>query len=224
MASAGRILIMPKGAYNANTTYEMLDMVSYNGTTWLAKKTVKGVEPSGANVEYWHNFVDFNKNEYANKRVASGENNTVDPNTTTLARVRTKHANCPTADAEYVVDTIFVDGGEEIHEKHQYARGTGDTLYTRCKGYNGAWAPWVRVMKGGTLFLKFNPGGKDYIDFSFEREGDGYVTVFANAAQQDSVFVTGVSLYDYVGNAVMGRIKLSQAVSSDLYVSIGYLY
>jgi len=59
MASAGRILIMPKGAYDPNATYEMLDMVSHNGTTWLAKKTVSGVEPSSANGEYWHSMIDF---------------------------------------------------------------------------------------------------------------------------------------------------------------------
>lgn len=59
MASAGRILIMPKGAYDASETYEMLDMVSHNGKSWLAKKTVKGIEPSNANSEFWHNMVDI---------------------------------------------------------------------------------------------------------------------------------------------------------------------
>ena len=57
MASAGRILIMPKGTYNASTTYEMLDMVNYNGASWLAKKTVTGIEPSEANSEHWHNLI-----------------------------------------------------------------------------------------------------------------------------------------------------------------------
>lgn len=56
MASAGRILIMPKGAYNPNATYEMLDMVSHNGTTWLAKKTVSGIAPSDGSNEFWHNM------------------------------------------------------------------------------------------------------------------------------------------------------------------------
>ena len=59
MTSAGRILIMPKGNYNAETEYEMLDLVSYNGTSWLAKKTTKGIEPSDANAEHWHNMLDF---------------------------------------------------------------------------------------------------------------------------------------------------------------------
>lgn len=60
MASAGRILIMPKGNYDSSATYEMLDMVHYNGTSWLAKKTAKDIEPSAANSEHWHNMVDLN--------------------------------------------------------------------------------------------------------------------------------------------------------------------
>ncbi len=61
MASAGRILIMPKGNYDSSATYEMLDMVHYNGTSWLAKKTVSNIEPSAANNEYWHNLVDISR-------------------------------------------------------------------------------------------------------------------------------------------------------------------
>lgn len=59
MASAGRILIMPKGDYNSGTTYEMLDLVNHNGKSWLAKKTSVGIEPSDANSEYWQNMFDI---------------------------------------------------------------------------------------------------------------------------------------------------------------------
>ena len=54
MASAGKILIMPKGDYNSSTTYEMLDLVNHNGLPWLAKKTVVGVAPSESASDYWH--------------------------------------------------------------------------------------------------------------------------------------------------------------------------
>ena len=59
MASAGRILIMPKGAYNASVTYEMLDMVFHNETSWLAKKKTVGIEPSETNDEYWHKVISI---------------------------------------------------------------------------------------------------------------------------------------------------------------------
>ena len=59
MAVAGRILIMPKGAYNSGTTYEMLDLVSHNGTSWIAKKTVVGIEPSAEHSEYWQHMFNL---------------------------------------------------------------------------------------------------------------------------------------------------------------------
>lgn len=56
MANAGRILIIPRDDYNKDTTYEMLDLVNFGSATWLAKKTVTGIEPSEANSEYWFKF------------------------------------------------------------------------------------------------------------------------------------------------------------------------
>ena len=53
MASAGRILIMPKGNYDANTEYEMLDLVFNGGASWVAKKNVKGIEPTDDTSEHW---------------------------------------------------------------------------------------------------------------------------------------------------------------------------
>lgn len=58
MKSAGRILIMPKGTYDSSITYEMLDLVKYKGTSWLAKKTAIGIEPSIENNEYWQDVFD----------------------------------------------------------------------------------------------------------------------------------------------------------------------
>jgi hypothetical protein len=65
MATAGRILIMPKGAYNASVTYEMLDMVSHNNQTWLAKKTCVGIEPSASNADYWFCMVGISAADLA---------------------------------------------------------------------------------------------------------------------------------------------------------------
>lgn len=50
--NAGRILIIPRGNYDESVTYEMLDLVNHNGVSYLAKKTVVGIEPSDG--EFWH--------------------------------------------------------------------------------------------------------------------------------------------------------------------------
>ena len=50
-AIAGRVLIIPKGAYNANVTYHLLDAVFFNGSTYIAKDTTTGNPPS--DTEHW---------------------------------------------------------------------------------------------------------------------------------------------------------------------------
>lgn len=60
-ASAGRVLIKPRGEWDANITYYMLDLINHNGHAFLAKKTVVGIEPGAAHSEYWHNFLDIDK-------------------------------------------------------------------------------------------------------------------------------------------------------------------
>ena len=51
MATAGRILIIPRGEYNAEYNYKMLDLVSYNGMAWISKKDSIGIIPEEG--EYW---------------------------------------------------------------------------------------------------------------------------------------------------------------------------
>lgn len=52
MAVAGRVAIVPKGEWNAQTAYKRLDAVTHNNTLYFAKKDV----PAGTattNTEYW---------------------------------------------------------------------------------------------------------------------------------------------------------------------------
>ena len=51
MASAGRVLPLPKGAYSSTTTYHLLDFVSYQGSTYICKQTSTGNAPT--NTTYW---------------------------------------------------------------------------------------------------------------------------------------------------------------------------
>ena len=51
MASAGRVLPLPKGAYSPSTTYHLLDFVSYQGSTYICKQTSTGNAPT--NTTYW---------------------------------------------------------------------------------------------------------------------------------------------------------------------------
>ena len=42
----GKVSVTPKGNYNSATTYYALDIVGYEGGSYLAMKEVTGVEPS----------------------------------------------------------------------------------------------------------------------------------------------------------------------------------
>ena len=55
-AIAGRVLILPKGDYDASVTYEFLDLVNHKSSSWLAKKSSQGIEPSDENSEFWQKF------------------------------------------------------------------------------------------------------------------------------------------------------------------------
>lgn len=57
MVNAGRILIMPKGDWSNLTTYDMLDLVAYNGVAYLARQTNIGQNPStDTSMTYWQPF------------------------------------------------------------------------------------------------------------------------------------------------------------------------
>lgn len=84
MVSAGRVLIMPKGAYDATETYSMLDLVSYNGSSYIAKKSTTGNLPT--NTTYWQlsayggsasniagNFATLETTDYASQNYAVGD-------------------------------------------------------------------------------------------------------------------------------------------------------
>ena len=48
----GRVSIVPKGAWNSNNTYTRLDLVSHNGSSYIAKQNVP-VNISLNNTNYW---------------------------------------------------------------------------------------------------------------------------------------------------------------------------
>ena len=54
--SAGRVLMIPKGNYDPTATYTMLDVVSYQGKSYVAKQTTTGNAPT--NTTYWQLMVD----------------------------------------------------------------------------------------------------------------------------------------------------------------------
>lgn len=48
----GKVSVVPRGDYSASTTYYALDIVGYNGGSYLAMKEVTGIEPSNDQVNW----------------------------------------------------------------------------------------------------------------------------------------------------------------------------
>ena len=45
MTNIGRIIMLPKGEWDSTIKYEFLDVVTYQGSTWLAKTSNQDVSP-----------------------------------------------------------------------------------------------------------------------------------------------------------------------------------
>lgn len=59
-ATAGKVLIIPKGEYSASTQYKMLDMVYYEGCSYICKQTTTGHAPptDAISDSYWMKIAD----------------------------------------------------------------------------------------------------------------------------------------------------------------------
>lgn len=58
MTDAGKVMITPKGEYDASVTYEKYDNVSYSGVLYIALKTVTGIEPTDDGTN-WMKWIDL---------------------------------------------------------------------------------------------------------------------------------------------------------------------
>lgn len=129
MASAGRILIMPKGNYNAETEYEMLDLVSLNGKTWLAKKNVVGIEPSDANSEYWHDLVDID--DIVDEKIASQNGEWIYPEL--LSPFETYPVDNAEVRYRKIGNIVFIHG--VVQNTEEIEKGKVTPMFTIPSGY-----------------------------------------------------------------------------------------
>lgn len=95
MISAGRVLLMPKGDYNPATTYELLDLVTYQNSSYIAKGTTTGNLPTDST--YWQ-LSAFGGN------IANLTGNFAEVETSTIAQ------------ASHSIGDIFVDSDSNLVE------------------------------------------------------------------------------------------------------------
>jgi hypothetical protein len=199
---------VPKGEWNENITYEMLDLVNHNGYAWLAKRTVVGIEPSDSHPEYWHNMLDINK--IVSEAIAS-----------TLAVEVSELLKDELSEARYTTDllaevdvptfvywntetanTPFTEGLTSI--SHGYALVEGDTLTAWADGEEFIYGAngWDKAItsSGGTMSGPLGLGGGTgsvsadeegaFLEAS-ESENSRKVSVSASSSLEEAVkFIT----------------------------------
>ena len=57
-ADAGRVALLPKNEWSSVAEYEILDVVSHNGSLYIAKQDSVNREPTGVTDNYWMLAVD----------------------------------------------------------------------------------------------------------------------------------------------------------------------
>ena len=76
-ASAGRVLLISKGDWNANTTYTGLDWVRHNGAAWVCKNTCTNIEPTLENTNNWQMMARDGDNITADTSMSDTSTNAV---------------------------------------------------------------------------------------------------------------------------------------------------
>lgn len=147
MADAGKIMIMPKGAYDASASYEVLDLVTHMGNVWVAKRNVTGVEPSEANSADWFLMADL-----ANYLPLSG--GTVKDGSRTPLRVSNSVAS-KVAIAYFNNDTLLAEIGVNVNKPFFRKDGVEtDILHTGNKpsgSYTGNGSATSRTIATGGI-------------------------------------------------------------------------
>lgn len=157
MVSAGRILILPKGDWNNTTMYNMLDLVSYNGITWLCKRQCVGITPSVEQVEYWQQFgsaAPIASTSVAGLVMPDGSTITIDPTTGAIAVpiAKTNGVGLVKPDGT----TITIDANGVISSTGGNLSNLGDVAITSLQNgqtivWNAANQKWQNGDVAGTL-------------------------------------------------------------------------
>ena len=127
--SAGKIMPLPRGAYDENATYNILDMVTLDNKLWIAKKSgITGIEPSktapewmmavdgttdvkGLETEVEAKFASIDEQFLAKDTQISGLNTRV---TAAEGSITSLGGRCDEIDGKFVFDTTATKGSTKL--------------------------------------------------------------------------------------------------------------
>lgn len=246
--SAGKIMPIPKGAYDENTTYNILDMVTLDNKLWIAKKSgIVGVTPSATATEWMmavdgttdvkglESEVDAKFEEYDTK--FNSIDNSVNANGTGISTnrqlINVLENRCDelenkqveiTVDSEPTKDsTNPISSAGVYNALHYYEEESSGMEKTNAKllvGYN--WAGAYRANEQ-------NVGGMHRKSVTYVNAGNMYATMYASQTpgSSDTLGVVDQNTTLEVQSGAM-RLTIEDAnpntrnSSSDLYFTVDY--
>lgn len=162
--SAGKIMPLPRGPYNENSTYNILDMVTLNNKLWIAKKSgIVGIAPSDDAVE-WMLAVDGTTDVNALATEIYEKFDTIDANfetiNTTFGTVDTRFEATNTSITENTNSISALDGRMTAAEESIANIGDSLTIETDSTAVKGSTKP---ITSGGVYNLFNSSDGLSYI-------------------------------------------------------------
>ena len=172
MGNAGRVLMIPKGDYNAATTYEMLDFVYYQGRSYVCKQTSTGNVPT--NTTYWQALTGD-----ASAEIQALTNYVAENNVKNLFNIYGEKAsqNVTSATIESNGFRLVQSTAETFKNLQMWLRGlkknTDYVFYTNCTITSGH--PLVLIdNSSGTTVGRLNPptAGANVLNFNTGNDTD----------------------------------------------------
>lgn len=197
-AVAGRVLLIPKGSYNSGITYNMLDVVTYEYDSYVAKTTTIGHDPT--DTTYWQKMTDVGDDVNSLKETFT-KNGAVN-----------YYVGSPSFDG-YVKQNVWI----KQTEKHN-----GHEVYMRSGTWNGMYLP-VYLSEGTYTFsvsVKTNDGANVTLFFTDALlSGSAVVTPESKANIASSTEWTRISGTFVVTQAGYVACRVERSTSGDLYIS-----
>ena len=186
----GKILITPRGAWNSTDAYEVLDIVTNDGSSYLALKAV----PSGtllSNTEYWMMLAEKGQigeiaESYPFSQLTGLPEDNTNLNASLSGKANTGHTHDDRYYTESETDTLLngKSGTGHTHDDRYYTESEMDTKLSGKSdtGHTHSYLP----LSGGTLtgdLLFSNSGtGTRQVKFTGGDNDNGRVAVGATAA------------------------------------------
>lgn len=184
MNDAGRIGFVIKGAYDETTTYDFLDVVYYNGASYVAKKLTTGNVPQESN-EYWQVLAKSDT-------LTNISDATVD---FTIAQTRVNIQNGEDSKTLFgkikrwfadLKDVAFTGSYNSLSDRPESLKNPNALTFTGAVtgSYDGSAAKSVAIPSIGNGTLTIQKNGTDVQTFTANQSGNvtANITVPTNAA------------------------------------------